>query len=88
MPKPIVTIEHWGVVRSVISPTYDELQPGKHLTGHVLSHANFRCNTLVYTSPIVSVDFNQGVVETLNTTYRLGEPSDEYKSWLNKRIAA
>jgi len=41
--------------------------------------------TLVYTSPILSVDFSQGVVETLNTTYRLGEPSDEYKSWFNKR---
>lgn len=84
MAKPIVIIEQWGVVRSVISPTYDDLQPGNHLTGHVFAHAN-RCKTLVYTCPILSVDFNQGFVETLNTMYRLCEPSDVYKPWFNKR---
>jgi hypothetical protein len=88
MLKPTVTIEQWGVVRSVISPIYDELQPGNHLTGHVFAHANLRRKTLVYTSPILSVDFSHGVVETLNTMYRLGEPSDEYKSWFNKRRVA
>ena len=85
MPKPIVTIEQWAVVRSVISPTYDELQPGNHLTGYGFGHPILRRKKLVYTSPILSVDFSQGVVETVNTMYRLGEPSDVYKSWLNNR---
>ena len=85
MPKPTVTIEQWRVVQSVISPTYEELQPGNHLTGYVFGHPSLRRKKLVYTSPILSVDFSQGVVETVNTMYRLGEPSDEYKSWLNNR---
>lgn len=87
MPKPIVTIEQWGVVQSVIFPTYDELLPGNHLTGYVFAHASFRRRSLVCTSPILSVDRGAQVVETLHTMYRLGEPSDEYKSWFNKRRA-
>lgn len=88
MPKPMVTIEQWSVVRSIVSPSYAELQPGNHLKGVVFEHAKFKRLSLVYTSHILSVDFSQAVVETLNTTYRLGEPSDEYRAWLNKRIAA
>ena len=89
MPKPLVTIENWGVVRSVVSPSFEELHPGNHLMGHVLGHPNLHYSKLVYTSPILSVDFSQGtVIETLNTVYRLGEPSDEYKSWCSKRRLA
>jgi hypothetical protein len=89
MPKPQVTIESWGVVRSVISPSFEELQPGNHLTGFVSGHPNLSQTKFVYTSPILSVDFNQGaVVETLNTVYRLGEASDMYKSWCSKRKSA
>ena len=75
----------WGA-GSVTSPTYDELQPGNHLTGHCLRYPNRR-KTLVNTSPILSVDFKQGIVETLNTMYRLGKRSDAYKAWFNKRGA-
>lgn len=88
MPKPVVTIEQWAVVRHLISPIYEELQPGNHLTGWVFAHKNIRRKTLVFTSPILSIDVSQGVVETLNTLYRLGEPSDEYKAWFNQRRAA
>jgi len=36
---------------------------------------------LIHTSPIVHVDFARGFVETCDTTYRLGEASEEYDSW-------
>jgi hypothetical protein len=86
MQKPLVTIEKWVVVRSVISESFEELQPGNRLLGYVLGHPNLPHTKLVCTSPIQSVDFSQGgVVETLNTLYRLGEPSDDYKSWYYKR---
>lgn len=88
MPKPIVTIEQWGVVQSVIFPTYDELQAGNHLTGHVFAHTYLGRETVVCTSPIVSVDFSQRIVETLYAIYRLGEPGDEYQAWFRKQRAA
>lgn len=87
MPKPELTIEKWAVVRSFISPNFEELRPGNHLTGNILGHTNLPYTTL-YTSSILSVDFKLGVVETLNTMYRLGEPSEEYQSWFDKRRAA
>lgn len=81
MPKPRVTIENWGVVRSAILQSFEKLLPGNRLTGYVCGHANLPNTMRVYTSPIVSIDWSQGLVETFNTMYQLGEASDEYKSW-------
>jgi hypothetical protein len=88
MQKPLVTIENWGVVESVISYGFEELQPGNRLTGFVLGHANLPNTKLVFTSPILTVDLGEGVVETLNTMYKLGEANDEYKAWAHKRKAS
>ena len=79
MQKPLVAIENWAVVDSVLAPGFEELKPGKHLTGNVLGHASLRNTKFVYTSRIVGV--YEDVVETLNTLYQLGEPSEEYKAW-------
>ena len=86
MRKSLVAIENWAVVESVISPSYEELQPGRHLMGNVLGHASLQNTKLIYTSRILNV--YQGVVETLNTLYQLGEPSEEYKEWERRREAA
>ena len=88
MPKPAVTIENWGVVQNVSSQSFVELHEGNRLMGNVLGHAHFPNSKLVFTSPIVQVDLDQGVVETCNTVYRLGEASEEYKSWEYKRRAS
>ena len=88
MPKPLVTIENWGVVQNVISQGFEELHPGNRLTRYVLGHTNLPYTKRIFTSPILSVDLSQGVVETLNTMYQLGETSDEYRSWNTKRRAA
>lgn len=86
MRKPLVAIENWAVVDSVLSPGFQELRPGKHLMGNVLGHASVRKTKFIYTSRIVNV--YGGVVETLNTLYQLGEPSDEYKNWERERNSA
>jgi len=83
MRKSLVAIENWAVVESVISPSYEELKPGKHLMGNVLGHASVQNTKLIYTSRILNV--YPGVVETLNTLYQLGEPSDEYRAWERDR---
>jgi len=88
MQKPVATIENWAVVQSIFCQGFEQLSPGNRLTGHVLGHANLPSTTRIYTSPIVSVDFRQRIVETRNTIYRLGEASDEYKSWRHKREVA
>jgi|HubBroStandDraft_6_1064221.scaffolds.fasta_scaffold4493155_1 hypothetical protein len=85
MQKPLVTIENWEVVQSVTSPSYEELQPGKHLMGNVFGHTSLPKAKYIYTSPILRVDFNSGLVETRNTVYQLGEASDAYKTWEHER---
>jgi hypothetical protein len=88
MRKPVATIENWAVLQSASSEVFEDLDLGNCLTGHVLGHANLPSTTIIYTSPIVSFDLSQGVVETRNTIYRLGEASDEYKSWERRRKAS
>lgn len=86
MQKPLVRIENWAVVQSVLSPSYEELRAGRHLTGNILGHPSVRNTKFIYTSRIVNV--YSGVVETLNTVYELGEPSDEYKAWECQRAGS
>ena len=81
MPKPVVIIENWGVVQGISSYSFGYLHSGNRLVGNVFGHAHLSNARTVRTSPIVRVDRNQGLVETLHTTYRLGEVSNEYKLW-------
>ena len=81
MPKREVRIENWAVVRSVRCPSFEELQPGFHLMGTAIGHANLPGQSFIYTSRIVSVDNLNGVVETQNTLYQLGQPDETYKAW-------
>lgn len=85
MSKPIVTIEDWEVVQSPTCQAFEELHPGNRLTGYVHGHAKLPHTKRVYTSAIVGINLGEGVVETLNTKYLLGEASDEYKAWEHKR---
>jgi len=80
-PKPLATIQCWAVVEAVVSQRFAVLQVGNRLRGHVLGLEHVPYMKLVHTSPIVHVDFGRGLVETCNTTYRLGEASEEYESW-------
>jgi hypothetical protein len=81
MSKPVVTIQDWAVVQSVISPSYEELLPGKHLMGKVYRTDESMEGRFIYTSRILIVDRGEGVVETLNTKYRLGRACEEYSMW-------
>src|ERR1700688_2967191 len=72
MWQPLVTLENWAVVDSVVSDSYRELRPGKHLTGTVVGPANLPNTNFIFTSPVVSVDIDKGVVQTRNTIYQLG----------------
>ena len=80
MDKPLVRIENWSVVDSVISPGYRQLAPGKRLTGSILGHADLP-NGIIYTSVIMNVDAAAGLVETVNTRYQLGAIDEEYDHW-------
>ncbi len=88
MRKPFVTLENWAVVESALSRSYQELEPGKLLTGNVYGHEKLPDTKFIYTSAIVRVDKNRGIVETRNTLYHLGEASDGYKLWDFHRKAA
>ena len=81
MRKREVKIEHWAVVRSDQCPSLEELRPGAHLMGYAMRHPNLPDRSFIYTSRIVSVDNVNGVVETSNTLYRLGQPDESYRAW-------
>jgi hypothetical protein len=87
MHKPLVIIESWAVVQSAGLQNYQELRPGNRLTGYVFGHANLPNTKVICTSPILSVDVSQRMVETLNTMYQLGEPDAAYRVWEHKRKA-
>ena len=81
MPKREVTLENWVVVRSAQCPSLEELRPGGHLMGYATGHPNLPGGSFIYTSRIVSIDKVNGVVETSNTLYRLGQPDETYRAW-------
>jgi hypothetical protein len=82
MGKREVTIENWAVVRSSQYPSFEELRTGVHLMGYATGHVNLPDLSFIYTSRVVSVDNLNGVVETSNTLYRLGQPDETYRAWL------
>ena len=81
MRKPKVTLENWAVIRNAPSPSFEELQPGFHLMGNAIGHADLPRLSFIYTTRISNVDKVNGLVETANTLYRLGEPHEAYKAW-------
>ncbi len=82
--KPIVRIENWSVVGSVVYYGFRKLEPGARLTGDVMGHANLR-NGTIYTSAILSIDLTNHLVETHNSIYRLGEVSEDYARWAREQ---
>jgi hypothetical protein len=93
MSKPMVAIENWAVVRRGAYAAYQPLKPGNVLTGRVFGHGRLPDAKSIFTSPIISIDLQERVVETRNTVYRLGsvsedyKNSEEYKSWESLRVA-
>ena len=79
--KPIVRIENWAVVASVIFRGYRQLEPGQRLTGDVMGHTNLR-NGSIYTSAIINVDLGNRLIETHNSLYQLGAISEDYARWM------
>ena len=84
MGKPIVRIENWSVVNSVLFRGYRRLEPGARLTGDVMGHTNLR-NGSIYTSAILDVDLENGLVETHNSLYQLGAVCEDYARWLENQ---
>ena len=87
MQKPLATIENWAVIQKTSALSYEELQPGERLMGKVVGHSALPNAECIYTSPILHVNASEGLVETRNTMYQLGEPSDGYKTWQRERKA-
>lgn len=83
--KREATIDGWAVVPDLSLGSFEELCPGNRLTGYVRGHEKLPGSALVFTSVIVGVDLEKGLVETGNTMYKLGQASADYRSWLYKR---
>jgi hypothetical protein len=79
--KPCARLENWAAVESANVAGYQALQAGGLLVGKVFSHPRIGDGTFIFTSAIVRVDEKTKVAETKNTSYRLGQASQEYKIW-------
>jgi hypothetical protein len=79
--KLAVKLEDWAVVPGPNSGSYQALLPGNFLVGRAFGHQRIEKGKFIFTSPIVRVDTQQGIAETKNTCYSLGEASYEYKAW-------
>ena len=81
MRKREVRLTNWAVVQSAHSPSFEELQPGFHLMGKAIGHADLPGLSFIYTSVILNVDYANRLVETSNSLYRLGQPDETYLAW-------
>ena len=84
MRKPFVRLENWATVPIAGSLDFEPLEPGKRLVGNAFGYPNLPGRTFVWTSRILSVDGDKGLVETANTIYRLGKPKEAYAAWQNR----
>ncbi|HZZ38526.1 MAG TPA: hypothetical protein VFE06_05290 [Acidobacteriaceae bacterium] len=80
MDKPLVRIENWAVVDNLVFRGFRELEPGQRLTGTILATTDLP-KGMIYTSVIRSVDLDNGVVDTGNATYQLGQVDDAWEQW-------
>jgi hypothetical protein len=87
MEKLSAKIENWSIVDNLIFNGFRELKPGQRLTGYLTGHKDLP-NGVIYTSVIKRVDPANGVVETPNTVYHLGQINEEYRLWVAERNGA
>ncbi|HVT97025.1 MAG TPA: hypothetical protein VHE33_05925 [Acidobacteriaceae bacterium] len=80
MDKLSAKIENWAVVDNLIFHGFRKLEPGQRLTGYLMGHSDLP-NGVIYTSVIQRVDQANGLVETGNTVYRLGQVNEFYQQW-------
>ena len=86
MMNKTARLENWSIVAANELTVYEapELQRYK-LQGDVYGHPGFEDGEFITTSTIMSEDVKKyGTVETRNTSYELGTPSDHYLIWCKK----
>ncbi len=84
MDKLSAKIENWAVVDNLIFHGFRKLEPGQRLTGYLMGHSDLP-NGVIYTAVIQSVDQANGLVETANSVYRLGQVNEFYQQWATEQ---
>ena len=84
MDKLSAKIENWAVVDNLIFHGFRKLEPGQRLTGYLMGHSDLP-NGVIYTAVIQSVDQANGLVETANSVYRLGQANEFYQQWATQQ---
>jgi hypothetical protein len=85
MDKLSAKIENWSVIDNLIFHGFRKLEPGQRLTGYLMGHSDLP-NGVIYTSVIQRVDVANGLVETGNTIYRLGQINEFYQHWAAAQV--
>ena len=86
--KPLVKLEDWAVVPGQQTGEYQELRAGNLLVGRAFGHPRIQEGVFIFSSPITSFDTDTKTAETKNTSYRLGQASQEYEAWTREQSAA
>lgn len=75
--KKTARIEDWSLL-------FHAMLPMAHLTGKVSGHCRIKDGTIIISSPMVDINYDENWVETHNTLYTLGEPDAEWLKWLDE----
>lgn len=78
-------IENWAVGVDNRNPFVAPELRDKYLHGKIYDDEKerFSDGVVISTSSLVEIDLKKKVAKTRNTTYTLGEPSEEYLEWLD-----
>ena len=82
--KKTVTIENWSIVASNKLGPYQAPEMQQYaLTGEAYGQPDFEDGKFITTSAIINSNDlkHHAIVESHNTLYKLGEPSDSYILW-------
>lgn len=80
-----VHLNNWALHVSLSSDPFvaPELA-NSFLSGNVFNHPYHEDDTFIYTSPIQTTNYSSQFVETINTTYDLGDPCPDYVAYCEK----
>lgn len=83
MNAKTVSLDDWAVVYGSQDPYCPPEMCGVVLVGRVTGHPNKPDGVYVQTSNVVGVD-GRNISTESGTVYRLGDPSDSYRAWLDE----
>ena len=77
-------LENWMIIIQDIKPYQSPELARAYMIGEIYNDNRFEDGKTIRTSTLVEFDIKNNTAETENTIYTLGNPSEEWKKWLEE----